>query len=166
MEFPSEEDFNGQDCENKNLRLLYRVLNIPTGDFLHKSSKRDQSRSIQEFEPLFDQANSSKILMFKNRRDWLRSKIGRGPKSSERGDFGFKTVLKKSVHINAMRYRECLMEISMLCSENSIENFVDNLQDFTILIDSMSPTIVNFLQNSFNETRFTKKIKNIDWKQG
>lgn len=65
-----------------------------------------------------------------------------------------------------MRFRECLMQIGMLCEENSMENFVENLCDLTKLIDEMSPTIVTFFENSFNETRFTKRISNIDWHQG
>lgn len=83
----------------------------------------------------------------------------------ENGKSGFKSILKKSLYFSSMRYRECLMEIAMLCEENSMENFVDNLHDFTILISCLSPTIVNFFENSFNETRFTKKINNIDWQQ-
>ena len=58
------------------------------------------------------------------------------------------------------------MVIAMLCEENSMKDFVDNLDDISILIGSMSPTIVEFFENSFNETRFTKKIKNLDWKLG
>lgn len=58
------------------------------------------------------------------------------------------------------------MEIAMMCQENSVNNFVDNLQDIKILFDSMSPAVVEFFENGFNETRFTKTIKNLDWKQG
>ena len=53
----------------------------------------------------------------------------------------------------------------MLCEENSMENFIENLHDLVILIDSMSPTIVNFFENSFNQTRFTRRIDNLYWKQ-
>ena len=58
------------------------------------------------------------------------------------------------------------MVIAMLCEENSMKDFVANLDDISILIVSMSPTIVEFFENGFNETRFTKKIKNLDWKLG
>ena len=58
------------------------------------------------------------------------------------------------------------MHIAMLCLENSLKDFVDSVADIEILIASMSPTIVEFFENAFNETRFTKKIKNIDWKLG
>ena len=30
----------------------------------------------------------------------------------------------------------------------------------------MSPAVVEFFQNGFNETRFTKKIRNLDWTMG
>ena len=65
-----------------------------------------------------------------------------------------------------MRFREILMQIAMLCEENSLENFVNNLYDFTRLIEELSPTIVGFFENSFNETRFTKKINIINWQNG
>ena len=54
----------------------------------------------------------------------------------------------------------------MLCDENSVNNFVDNLQDIKILFASLSPAVVEFFENGFNETRFTKSIKNLDWKLG
>lgn len=38
MEFETEEDINGQDCENSKLRRLYRVMNIPTSDLLNRKS--------------------------------------------------------------------------------------------------------------------------------
>lgn len=30
----------------------------------------------------------------------------------------------------------------------------------------MSPATVEFFENGFNETRFTKKVMNLDWKIG
>ena len=54
----------------------------------------------------------------------------------------------------------------MFCEENSMENFVETLNDLVCLMNELSPTIVNFFENSFNETRFTKRITSIDWKQG
>ena len=54
----------------------------------------------------------------------------------------------------------------MLTQENSINNFIDNLSDIKILFTSMSPAVVEFFQNGFNETRFTKRIRNLDWTMG
>lgn len=79
---------------------------------------------------------------------------------------GYKTVEKKSLHFKSARFRESLIEIGLLCQETSIDNFIDNLEDVQILFTSMSPATVEFFENSFEKTRFTKSIKNLDWKLG
>ena len=43
---------------------------------------------------------------------------------------------------------------------------MENQQDVIVLFNSMSPATVEFFENSFNETRFTKSIKNLEWKLG
>ena len=58
------------------------------------------------------------------------------------------------------------MEIAMLCQENCISTFVENQQDIRLLINSMTPATVEFFENAFNETRFTKEIKNLQWQVG
>ena len=63
---------------------------------------------------------------------------------SMRGDLGFKSIMKKSLHFRSARYRESLMEIAMLCQENSTNDFIENLEDIKILFTSMSPAIVEF----------------------
>ena len=55
------------------------------------------------------------------------------------------------------------MEIAMLCQENSTKDFVENLDDIKILFTSMSPSVVEFFENGFSTTRFSRKIKNLDW---
>ena len=74
--------------------------------------------------------------------------------------------MKKTLHFPSARFRESLMEIAMLCQENSVNNFVENLADIQVLFTSMSPATVDFFDAGFNETRFTKKIKNLDWQLG
>ena len=54
----------------------------------------------------------------------------------------------------------------MLTQENSIIDFVQNLEDIEILFTSMSPATVDFFGNAFNTTRFTSKVKNLDWQLG
>ena len=47
MEFPEERDSNGLDVENGVLRRLYRVLNLPTSDFLHyKDKTKNETKEI------------------------------------------------------------------------------------------------------------------------
>lgn len=57
-EFPLEEDFDGQDCENSKLRRLYRVLNLPTGDLLHSDVPKDPSKDIEEYDPIEEEKPS------------------------------------------------------------------------------------------------------------
>ena len=59
--------------------------------------------------------------------DWMRSKIGIVPMKDVMGEKGFKNIMKKSLYFSSTRYRECLMEIAMICLENSMKDFVDNL---------------------------------------
>lgn len=59
-----------------------------------------------------------------------------------------------------------LMEIAMMCQESSLSDFVGNLTDFTVLLDSMSPAVREFIQNGFKQSVNTAKIKNLDWKIG
>ena len=80
------------------------------------------------------------------------------------GSKGFKSICQKSIHFkyNA-RYREVLMEIANKCSENTITNFVNNIDDIKILFQSISPAIYEFFENGFIETDFTVNVKNADW---
>ena len=73
--------------------------------------------------------------------------------------------MQKSLHFtyNA-RFREILMEIAVMCSENTIGNFVSNVDDMRILFDSLSPAVLEFFENGFLETQQTAKVKNADWR--
>ena len=41
------------------------------------------------------------------------------------------------------------MEIAVLCKENTIENFVCNVDDMKILFDQLSPAIQQFFEEGF-----------------
>lgn len=71
-------------------------------------------------------------------------KLGMGDGQKVQGNIGFKSIRNKSVHFTSSRFRENLMEISMLTQENSIIDFVQNLDDIQILFTSMSPATVEF----------------------
>ena len=58
------------------------------------------------------------------------------------------------------------MEMAILCRENSIDRFVDNMDDIAVIFKSMSPAEENLLDNAFKRTRFTDAIKNADWRVG
>lgn len=46
MEFPGEEDAEGNDIENGFLRRLYRILYLPTSDFFHSKLTKAERRTI------------------------------------------------------------------------------------------------------------------------
>ena len=54
----------------------------------------------------------------------------------------------------------------MLCEENQVNDFVENLEEIEILFKSMSPATEEFFHNAFNQNRFTKRIKNLQWRLG
>lgn len=72
----------------------------------------------------------------------------------------------KSLHNNNSLFRENLIEMALLCGENSIDDFVDNLADLEILFNSFSPSEQKLFDKPFKRTRFTEQIKNADWKIG
>ena len=47
------------------------------------------------------------------------------------------------------------MEIAMMCQENSLTDFVGDLTDFKILINSMSPVVRELIKNSFKQSAYT-----------
>ena len=71
------------------------------------------------------------------------------------GGKGFKTVCNKTLWLKNSRFREVLMQISMLCEETSITTFVDNIDDIQILLKSVSPVVQRLFENGFNENKFT-----------
>lgn len=58
---------------------------------------------------------------------------------------------------------ESLMQIANLCQATQILNFVANIADMEILFSNASPSVVQFFQGSFNQTRFTKRVKTLQW---
>ena len=79
---------------------------------------------------------------------------------------GFKSILKKSVHFNNNRFRDVLMNITMLSNESTLSMFVDNLDEFAMLLETQSPAVTAFFENCFLHTEFCKSVSNADWKTG
>lgn len=72
--------------------------------------------------------------------------------------------MQKSLHFtHNARFKEILMEIAVKCSENTIGNFVNNIDDMRILFDSLSPAVLQFFENGFLSTQHTDKVRNADW---
>ena len=79
------------------------------------------------------------------------------------GGKGYKTVCNKTLWLKNARFREILMEIGMMCQETSISTFVDNVDDIKLLLKSISPTVQKLMENGFNETKFTQRVRSVDW---
>ena len=82
--------------------------------------------------------------------------IKKNPRVVE-GNKGNKSICLKSVHKknSDLKFRDILMEISMLSEKNSISNFVNNIDDIAILFSHLTPAVNEFFTNSFIETHQT-----------
>ena len=56
-----------------------------------------------------------------------------------------------------------LVEIASRCKENTIENFVTNIEDMEILCSRFSPAIEKLFENSFIETDQTTLVTSCNW---
>ena len=155
QEFLREKNSNGDELENSYLRRLHRTMSIPTSDWKNSKSEREKITS-----------SASGRSCCKRINIWFKLKLGMGDGIKVEGGIGIKSIRKKSMHFKSSRFRESLMQISMLTEENSLIDFVQTLEDMKILFTSMSPTIVELFGNAFNTTRFTRVVRNLDWRQG
>lgn len=149
MEFEDEDDINGEDRECSKIRRLYRILNIPTADLANFKDKHNVKSET---------ANASCGSRF--------TKAICCKKDQELHVFESKAICRKSMYFKNSRFRDILMEIALLCRENAINNFVENIDDIEVLFTSMSPSTVKLFENGFKTTRHTEAIKNADWRQG
>ena len=131
---------------------------MPTADWIDTKEVRDRLLNPSVDDEITGCCKSFAL--------WIRMKLGMGNGIKVQGNVGFKSVRSKSLHFNSSRYRENLMEISMLTQENSIIDFVKSLDDIQILFTSMSPATVEFFESAFNTTRFTNNVRNLDWQLG
>lgn len=149
MEFEEEDDINGGGKESAAVRRLYRILNMPTAElanFKDKHNVKDKEKKARWFQ---------RLLSF------ICCKGG-----DEQEVFESKAICKKSMYFKNSRFRDILMEIALLCRENAINNFVENIDDIEVLFTSMSPSTVKLFENGFKTSRHTEAIKNADWRQG
>ena len=74
--------------------------------------------------------------------------------------------MQKSIHFDYnARYREVLIDIANKCSDNTITNFVNNIDDIKVLFQATSPAIYELFEKGFIETPFTVDVKNADWQK-
>ena len=123
---------------------------LPTADL-----KRDKDKDKEVIQIVFGFFNKLKkfLLCHKNYKIPI-------------GSMGFKSIMAKSIHFtHNARYREVLMEIANQCKENTITNFVNNIDDIKILFQSITPAVHEFFEDGFIETGFTTNVKNAEWQK-
>ena len=49
-----------------------------------------------------------------------------------------------------------------MCQEHSLTDFVGDLGDLKVLLTSMSPAVHELLKSTFSQTKYTKRIENLD----
>lgn len=144
-EFEDEENIQGQQVEQSYLRRLMQILNTPSNSLLPKPVKKVEDPPT--FRKLYDKLFGPADTSFVDSR-------------------GFQSITKKSLHFNNARFRDILMDISRLSKENTLGNFVENLEDLSILFEQMSPSVTSFFEDCFLETEFCANVQNADWKTG
>ena len=63
---------------------------------------------------------------------------------------GYMSILYKSMYFKNTRLRENLIKIASMCDETEITSFVNYIDDIGVLFGSMTPTVVELLNNCFN----------------
>ena len=127
----------------------------PVADWKDTKEIREEVQKQEEDE--------SKFKKFITR---VRLACGCGITDNLHGNIGFKSIRQKSLHFQSSRFRETLIEMSMLCQQNRISDFVENIGDIEILFESMSPATLQFFHNAFHKTRFTRRVENLKWPAG
>ena len=86
-EFLNEKDFNGNVVENSYLRRIYRILLIPTADWI---DSKDVRRRLEK--QALRSANRDSLF------NWAKRKLGVGDGIKKEGQVGFKSIRQKSLH--------------------------------------------------------------------
>ena len=164
MDFKPNLEQVGQERENSYLRRLYRVLQLPVGDLkprteIIKAGNKMTKRCTENPRYTYVREKMRKLNV------WIRYAIGIN-ELPVRVHTGYKSITRKSLNFDGSRYQDTLIQIAKMCKENSLTDFVGDLSDITVLLNSMSPSVEDLLKNTFTESEYTKKIRNLDMKIG
>ena len=67
------------------------------------------------------------------------------------------------MHWQKEKYREVLIQLSLLCRETEITTFVKTLDDLNMLFKKVTPILHRFFDQAFAVTRHCEKIDTLDW---
>ena len=82
------------------------------------------------------------------------------------GIAGFKSITNRSIWMRSSRYRERLIELSLMCVDNQLTCFVQNIDDIDKLFNSMTPNLYKYFEVCFDTNKFTSKIQSLPWYTG
>ena len=147
--------------EDSTLRRLHKILVMPVKE-LERSKFTDDNEELAIVEKI-----GPRIENFRQRHgrvfSFLVCNLKHGfKKKKKQGIKGFRSILNRSLWMKDPRYKECMMELSMLCQESQLSNFLDDCEDLSILLDSHSQTTQTFLSECLVENRFTKKLYSLE----
>ena len=89
-----------------------------------------------------------------------------GPGKDFPRDTGYKNILKKSVYFTNSRFRDILLDITILSEHNTISNWVDNLDDIKYLMKNISPSVLECFEAAFVETNYCKQTNHASLTEG
>ena len=65
--------------------------------------------------------------------------------------------------MKSTRFRECLIEIAMLCEDTQVTSFIYNIDDLDKLFNSLTPNVINYLEGCFDRNKFTRDVQSVTW---
>ena len=69
---------------------------------------------------------------------------------------GVHNIMQESLRLKGIRYRDQLMQISLLCRNIGVADYVTNLEDLERLLERLTPSTREVLEHCFMENCFTK----------
>ena len=75
---------------------------------------------------------------------------------------GYFPIALKSVHFAKEKYRDLLIQISLLCRETDITMFVNSLDDLNELFVKINPKLNMFFESAFTDTKYCKQLDTLE----
>ena len=126
--------------ENPIFRSLYRILIMPTDDL-----PIDKTNLEYNCEICTNSRERRKIKLSLRDRI-MNTVIGNHTDCQCEGYF---PITQKSVHFTKEKYRDILIQISLLCRETEITMFVNSLDDLNELFNKINPNLNMLFEKAF-----------------
>lgn len=142
--FMTEVNDAKEETESSQLRLLYRILSMPTVDI----------------KPKLDLPVSA----VKAGCSSCKQQIDKVKNTEEcQGCKGFMSIMHKSVYYEDERFRDILIQIANMCKETDITNLFFTLNDMGEMFCKATPIMAEFFENCYSQNSYCEKIKSVKW---